>query len=140
MFGRRKAKKDQSQLGPAGVPWLNHPAPQWPGEQQPAPEETGSEAAVDDLPPADLRLDLDRNRFMIWRRPLVIDGEVRACPTCESYRDWAILATQGRVWLRCSAGHVTPEPRLDIAWYNRHCGPTDATFDTLEEGLSEYGL
>lgn len=142
MFGRRKAKRDSAELGPAGVPWLSYPAPQWPEEPQPVQEPAPAAPApvVDDFLPPDLRVDHGVGRFMAWRRPLVIDGEVRACPQCEAYRDWVVLATKGQVWLRCRAGHETLEPRLDIAWYNRNSGPTDARFDSLDEGLRHYGL
>lgn len=125
-------------MGPAGVPWLAYPAPQWPEHAQQAPEPAPAAPVVDDFLPPDFRMDTDdelAGRFMPWRRPLVVDDEVRACTQCESYRGWVILCTQGRIWLRCPAGHETLEPRLDVAWYNRNSGPSNGKFGTLEEGL-----
>ncbi|MFB7936691.1 hypothetical protein [Streptomyces sp. NPDC056049] len=139
MFGRRKARKSEGELGPAGVPWLNYPAPAWP--QEPAPvEETPAAPASEDFLPADLRLDLSTKRFLVWRRPLVLEGEVRSCPQCAAYRDWAILAVEGQIWLRCPAKHVTPEPRLSLEWFNRNAGPTSSTYGSLDEGLDDFGL
>ncbi|GGP98536.1 hypothetical protein GCM10010215_25260 [Streptomyces virginiae] len=138
MFGRRKAKQERGEMGPAGVPWLAYPEPQWPEPAQGAPEPAPAAAVVDDFLPPDFRMDTDdelAGRFMPWRRPLVVDGEVRACPQCQAYRDWVILCTQGRIWLRCRDGHETLEPRLDVAWYNRNSGPSNGKFGTLEEGL-----
>ncbi|GAA3084090.1 hypothetical protein GCM10017562_62200 [Streptomyces roseofulvus] len=65
---------------------------------------------------------------------------MRIYPTREAYRDWAILAARGKVWLRRSAGRVTRKPPPDVAWYNRHCDPTGPTFDSLKDGLREYLL
>ncbi|MFG2115579.1 hypothetical protein ACGFRB_23615 [Streptomyces sp. NPDC048718] len=138
MFGRRKAKNNVEGLGPAGVPWLDYP--QWPREQQPEGRPDEQQPVVDDFLPESLRIDPDRNRFMVWPSPLVVEGEVRTCTKCGLYRNFAILATQGRIWLRCPVGHTTLDPALDIAWYNRHSGPADATFGSLEEGLRGYGL
>ncbi len=141
MFGRRKARRNRNELGPAGVPWLNYPAPAWPQEQRTG-EEDEAAPAVDDFLPPDMRLDISTNRFLVWgARPLVVQGEVRSCSTCEAYRDWVILAAEGQIWLRCPAGHTAPEPRLDVAWFNRTSGPAGTTtYGSLEEGLKDFGL
>ncbi|MGK4906463.1 hypothetical protein [Streptomyces albus] len=108
----------------------------------PQPAEATSGPAADDFLPADLRVpshDQVAGRMMPWRSPLVIDGEVAACPECGKYRDWLILSTQDEVWLRCRAGHQYRETRLDTAWYNRHAGPADATHATFEDCLRHLG-
>ncbi|MGW6742794.1 hypothetical protein ACWGDX_19070 [Streptomyces sp. NPDC055025] len=110
--------------------------------QQVPDTEWHPEVQVDDFLPTDLRVP-GRNEIagmmMPRRRPLVIDGEVRACPQCGAYRDWIILSTRDEVWLRCRAGHETLEPRLDTAWYNRNSGPSDAIHATFEDGLKHLG-
>ncbi|MFE6461774.1 hypothetical protein ACFVP0_30505 [Streptomyces cinereoruber] len=147
MFGRRKAKKDAAGLGPAGVPWLAHEAPAWPQTPQPTQNQDSAAPVADDFLPSALQLDHSVGRFMSWQNPLVLDGEVRKCPhpdsegsQCEAYRGWIVLAYRGEVWLRCPQGHETLEARLDIAWYNRNSGPSDARFGSLEEGLDHFGL
>lgn len=142
MFGRRKAKQDRTELGPKGVPWLAHPEPQWPDPVQQTPAPAPAAPVVDDFLPPDFRMDTDDDlagRLMPWPRPLVIEGDVRACPQCEAYRDWVVLCTEGRIWLRCRDGHETLESRLDVAWYNRNSGPSNGKFGTLEEGLRSIG-
>lgn len=140
MFGRRRAKRNKDELGPAGVPWLNYPHPTWPPQDQQAGGENEGAPANDFLPP-DMRLDLSTKRFLVWgHRPLVIKGDVRSCSTCDAYRDWVILAVEGQIWLRCPAGHTEAEPRLDMAWFNRTSGPIGPTYDSLEEGLKDFGL
>ncbi|MFH8472531.1 hypothetical protein [Streptomyces sp. NPDC018000] len=96
----------------------------------------------DSLPPdfrAPSRQDVE-GFMMRWERPLFIDGEVLACPTCAEYRDWIVLCTRDdSVCLRCRAGHQAREPRLDAAWYNRNSGPADRFHSTLEDGLRYLG-
>ncbi|MBL1087248.1 hypothetical protein JK359_35680 [Streptomyces actinomycinicus] len=97
---------------------------------------------VDDFLPPDLRVpshDQIGGRMTSWKQPLVIDGEIVACAECGAYRDWLILSTRDQVWLRCRAGHQQQEARLDTAWYNRHTGPAEATFDTFEDCLRHHG-
>ncbi|EOT03929.1 hypothetical protein K530_11118 [Streptomyces noursei CCRC 11814] len=96
-----------------------------------------------DFPPADLRAPSRQDvegMMMRWMQPLVIDGEVHACPTCGAYRDWIVFNMRDdSVWLRCRAGHQVQEPRLDTAWYNRNSGPVDRWHPTLEDGLRHLG-
>ncbi|MCX5274992.1 MULTISPECIES: hypothetical protein [Streptomyces] len=142
MFGRRKAKQERSELGPTGVPLLAHPEPQWPDPMQQTPAPAPAAPVVDDFLPPEFRMDTDDDlagRLMPWPRLLVVEGDVRACPQCAAYRDWVVLCTEGRIWLRCRAGHETLEPRLDVAWYNRNSGPSNGKFGTLEEGLRSIG-
>lgn len=109
----------------------------------PAPSESDSEAVLPHFPPADSRAPSQQDvegRMMRWMQPLVIDGEVYACPTCGAYRDWVVLSMRDdSVWLRCRAGHQVRDLRLDTAWYNRNSGPVDAWHPTLEDGLRHLG-
>jgi hypothetical protein len=73
-------------------------------------------------------------------KPLVIDGEVRACPQCGSYRPWVVYITGEDVWLRCPGGHDTYEPRLDAAWFNRNSGPVRGLHASLEDSIKALGL
>lgn len=119
--------------------------------QEPAPFDTIQAQAPDSAPEAaepDFLLPdfqapsrQDAAGFMMrWDRPLVIDGEVHACPTCTAYRNWVVFNMRdGAIWLRCQAGHYTHEPRLDSAWYNRNSGPTDRYHPNLEDGLRHLG-
>ncbi|MBT2423435.1 hypothetical protein J7F01_41270 [Streptomyces sp. ISL-22] len=93
---------------------------------------------VDDFLPPELRVlshDQLDGRMTSWKQPLVLDGEMVACAECGAYRDWLILSTRDQIWLRCRAGHQQQETRLDIAWYNRHTGPVDATHTAFEDCL-----
>ncbi|MFD3910732.1 hypothetical protein [Streptomyces sp. NPDC058603] len=103
----------------------------------------GSEAVVPDFPPGGLRAPSRQDvegMMMRWMQPLVIDGEVYACPTCGLYRDWIVFCLcDDSVWLRCRAGHQVREPRLDVAWYNRNSGPVDHWHPTFEDGLRHLG-
>ncbi|MEU6825579.1 hypothetical protein ABZ921_33620 [Streptomyces atriruber] len=96
-----------------------------------------------DYPPPDLRAPTrqDVSGFMMrWDPPLVVDGEVRACPVCGAYRNWVVFNMRdGSVWLHCALGHEMHEPRLDTAWYNRNSGPVDRFHPTLEDGLRYLG-
>ncbi|WP_374940071.1 hypothetical protein [Streptomyces finlayi] len=107
-----------------------------------AAEPAESAPVVDDFLPSELRVpshDQLDGRMTSWKQPLVLDGEMVACAECGAYRDWLILSTQDRIWLRCRAGHQQQETRLDTAWYNRHTGPADATHATFEDGLRHLG-
>ncbi|MFB7269603.1 hypothetical protein [Streptomyces sp. NPDC056244] len=103
----------------------------------------GSDAVVPDFPPAGLRAPSRQDvegMMMRWTRPLVLDGEVHACPTCGLYRDWIVFCMRDdSVWLRCRAGHQVQEPRLNAAWYNRNSGPVDHWHPTFEDGLRHLG-
>lgn len=111
--------------------------------EAPASAGSGSGAVEPDFPPADLRAPSRHDAegvMMRWIQPLVIDGEVHACPTCGAYRDWIVFCMRDdSVWLRCRAGHQVQEPRLDAAWYNRNSGPVDHWHPTLEDGLRHLG-
>nr|WP_260611814.1 hypothetical protein [Streptomyces sp. WAC04770] len=138
MFGRRRARReflDAQQAGNAMLRTLDAlPAPGTPGT--PAPE-------VPDFLPADLRAPNRQDMaglMMPYNQPLVLNGEIRSCPTCGAYRDWIIFAMRDdSVWLRCRAGHETPENGLDAAWVNRNSGPVDKVHSTLDEGLRHLG-
>jgi hypothetical protein len=141
MFGRTRAERDFREAQRAGQALLaTHtelPLPDAPG---PAVPETT--VVVPDFLPPDFRAPSrqDVSGFMMrWDRPLVIDGEVHQCH-CGAYRKWIVFNMRDdSVWLRCPAGHETPEPRLDTAWYNRNSGPVDRFHPTLEEGLRHLG-
>lgn len=111
--------------------------------QTEAPAGAGAKAVVSDFPPAEVRAPSRQDVegvMMRWMQPLVIEGEVRACPTCGAYRDWIVFCMRDdSVWLRCRAGHEVQEPRLDAAWYNRNSGPVDGWHPTLEDGLRHLG-
>ncbi|MET9556869.1 hypothetical protein [Streptomyces sp. NPDC006645] len=114
-------------------------------EQEPVPQPEPVDAVtpvVDDFLPADLRVPTrDDVEGMMMRRqmPLVLDGEVHACPHCGSYRDWILFTLGNEVWLRCQAGHQALEPRLDVAWFDRNSGPNEARHATFDEGLRRLG-
>ncbi|MEU4922302.1 hypothetical protein AB0G29_23480 [Streptomyces parvus] len=71
--------------------------------------------------------------------PLVVDGDVRACGMCGSYRGWVVISLRDEVWLRCPAGHEQHEPGLDTAWYDRHSGPVTQRHETYDDGLRDLG-
>ncbi|MFI7102797.1 hypothetical protein ACIBK8_25965 [Streptomyces sp. NPDC050161] len=149
MFGRKKARRQilreaaeaqrmHAQMTEGLIPPIYEAAQQ----QAAATAQMQPQAVVDDFLPADLRMparDEVAGMMMPWPRPLVIDGEIRECPGCGSYRDWVIVSTRDEVWLRCRTGHQTLEPRLDAAWYNRHSTPVDSRHDTFEDGLRHLG-
>ncbi|MEV5877997.1 hypothetical protein AB0L75_27985 [Streptomyces sp. NPDC052101] len=108
-------------------------------EAAPAPEATG---VPDFLPPefrAPSRQDV-AGFMMRWDPPLVIDGQVRECPECGAYRNWIVFNMRDdSIWLRCPADHEIHETGLDTAWYNRHSGPIDRVYPTLDDGLRHLG-
>ncbi|WP_172387207.1 hypothetical protein [Streptomyces sp. MNP-20] len=109
---------------------------------EPAPA-TPAADVVPDFPPPDLRVPSRQEvegLMMRWEQPLVIDGEVRACPQCGAYRDWVVFSMRDdTIRLRCRGGHTTVEPRLDPAWYNRNSGPVDQWHATVDDGLRHLG-
>ncbi|MFG2213156.1 hypothetical protein [Streptomyces sp. NPDC048638] len=122
---------------------------EWPAPDLSGPVTAAAPAAaaeppmVHDFLPPDLRAPSRQDvagSMMRWLPPLVIDGDVHACPTCGAYRDWIVFSMRDdSVWLRCTAGHEVQELRLDTAWYNRNSGPIDHFHPTLEEGLRHLG-
>ncbi|WP_217553025.1 hypothetical protein [Streptomyces sp. GbtcB6] len=98
---------------------------------------------MSDLLPPELRVPSRQEVagvMMRWLQPLVVDGEVRACPECGMYRDWIVFCMRdGSIWLRCRSGHEMQEAGLDAVWFNRHSGPVDRFHPTLEEGLRHLG-
>ncbi|MBC9714334.1 hypothetical protein H9Y04_17375 [Streptomyces sp. TRM66268-LWL] len=147
MFKRRaRADREWREAQRAGqamlamhTEWPEPPVP----VSAPAPATPTDAAVVPDFLPPDFRAPsrLDVSGLMMrWLPPLVIDGEVRQCPECGTYRDWIIFNMRdGAVWLRCQAGHHVQEPRLDSAWYNRNSGPVDSYHPNLEDGLRHLG-
>jgi hypothetical protein len=143
MFGRARADREFREAQRAGNALL-HAVQLHPYFQPPAPTPAPvPETVVPDFLPPDLRVPSRQEvegLMMRWQRPLVIDGEVRACPECGAYRDWIIFSmSDDTIRLRCRAGHETAEPRLDPAWFNRNSGPVDHFHPTLEEGLRHLG-
>ncbi|WP_381802288.1 hypothetical protein [Streptomyces niveus] len=97
---------------------------------------------VDDFLPADLRVPTrDEVEGIMMRRqmPLVIDGESTPAPQCASYCDWIVVTLGDEVRLRCRADHQAPEPRLDVAWFNRNSRPNEARHASFEEDLRHLG-
>lgn len=143
MFGRkRRQRREIAEI------WRQHAEmiKAWEEEEseppvQPRPVEV-QPPVVDDFLPADLRVPTrDDVEGMMMRRqmPLVLDGEVHACPQCGSYRDWIVFTLGDEVWLRCRAGHQALEPRLDTAWFDRNSGPNEARHTSFDEGLRHLG-
>lgn len=138
MFGRRRARQEFRDAQEAGTAMLRAlddlPAPVAPGPL--------ASEAPDFLPP-DLRAPVRQDMaglMMPYNQPLVVNGEVRSCPACGAYRDWIVFAMRDdSVWLRCRAGHETPEHGLDAAWVNRNSGPVDKVHSSLDEGLRHLG-
>ncbi|MFI6473988.1 hypothetical protein ACIBL5_27430 [Streptomyces sp. NPDC050516] len=111
--------------------------------EAPVPSGSDTEAVAPDFLPPDFRAPTrqDVAGFMMrWDQPLVINGEVHACPPCGAYRNWIVFNMRDdSVWLRCTLGHETKEPRLDTAWYNHNSGPVDHFHPTLDDGLRHLG-
>lgn len=122
-----------------------HAQEPWPFDiaQTEAPAGVGAEAVMPDFPLAEVRAPSRHDVegvMMRWMQPLVIDGEVHACPRCGAYRDWIVFCMRDdSVWLRCRAGHQAQEPCLDAAWFNHNSGPVDRWHPTLEDGLRHLG-
>ncbi|MBV9024181.1 MAG: hypothetical protein JO362_10400 [Streptomycetaceae bacterium] len=124
------------------VAHLEPPVPDYPdAASTPAPDGSAG-TMVDDFLPSELRMptrDEIAGMMMRYDKPLVINGEIRQCPQCGSYRNWIVLSVRDEVWLRCRAGHETLEPGLDTAWYNRTSGPMTQRHSTFEDGLKYLG-
>jgi hypothetical protein len=108
-----------------------------------APAPAQSPSVEEEFLPRELRAHTreDLAGMMIrYDQPLVIEGEVRGCPQCGSYRPWVVYITGEDVWLRCPGGHDTYEPRLDAVWFNRNSGPVRDLHASLEDGIKALGL
>jgi hypothetical protein len=111
-------------------------------ERSPNEPDRIEQAMVDDFLPPELRVpshDQLDGRMMPWKQPLILDGEMVTCAECSAYRDWLVISTRDRIWLRCRIGHQQRETRLDTAWFNRNSGPADATHATFEDCLRHLG-
>ncbi|MBK3529206.1 hypothetical protein ACFWOS_32695 [Streptomyces rubiginosohelvolus] len=148
MFRRRaradRAFREAQRAGQAMLAmYAQQPWPADPGLVAAAVPATPDAAVELDFLPPDFRAPSRKEveGFMMrWDSPLVIDGEVRQCPSCGAYRNWIIFNLRDdSVWLRCRAGHETKETGLDTAWYNRNSGPAERWHPTLEDGLRHLG-
>ncbi|WP_435124510.1 hypothetical protein [Actinacidiphila sp. bgisy144] len=144
MFRRNHIEHEYQEIQRSGQAMLaTHTEMPLPDDTAGAPAVPDSSPAPDFLPP-DFRAPTrqDCAGFMMrWDQPIVVDGEVRACPECGAYRSWAVFSMRDdTIWLRCTAGHETKEPGLDTAWFNRHSGPIDTFHPTLDEALHHLGL
>jgi hypothetical protein len=156
MFKRRREAQERRELQRAEVEMWDYfqsiPTPLEELDQEeergagtaavPEPAVTEPVAVVDDFLPPDFIAPSQREirgLMMSWPGPLVVDGEIVACSHCETYRDWIVLSTQGRVWLRCRAGHETEHTGLDTAWFNRNSGPMAQEHSTYEDGIRFLG-
>ncbi|MFF6975265.1 MULTISPECIES: hypothetical protein [Streptomyces] len=50
-----------------------------------------------------------------------------------------MLSTQGQVWLRCRAGHLTQHTRLDTGWFNRNSGTMTHDHGSLDDWIRFLG-
>ncbi|MEU5159619.1 hypothetical protein AB0G74_08410 [Streptomyces sp. NPDC020875] len=157
MFNRRREARDQEELRRAGREMWDYfqsiPSPLEELDQEEAGALAAATAAVPEPDPAEPTVVADflppsfvapsqretAGLMMPWPGPLVVDGEIVTCSRCETYRDWIVLSTQGRVWLRCRAGHETHETRLDTAWFNRNSGPMTEEHGSYEDGIRFLG-
>ncbi|MEU2874137.1 hypothetical protein ABZ769_33905 [Streptomyces olivoreticuli] len=150
MFNRNRARQEIREIQRAGYELMQlHPERPLPDSPEASstsasagPADAPAAAVVDDFLPPELRIptrDEIAGMMMRYDKPLVIDGEVRACPQCGAYRNWIVLSVRDGVWLRCPVGHETLEPGLDTAWYNRTSGPMDQWHPTIEDGLKHLG-
>ncbi|WP_406401985.1 hypothetical protein [Streptomyces uncialis] len=141
--------REAQNAGQAMMEWAHRQQFPEPSAAQPEPAPAADSASspvaapvVDDFLPPDLLSASSAGvtgMMMPWRRPLVVDGEVRECPQCGAYRNWVLLAMGNNVWRRCREGHETLDPDLDTAWFNRHSGPMEHNFGSLQEGLRHLG-
>ncbi|MFI5982068.1 hypothetical protein ACIBEA_14435 [Streptomyces sp. NPDC051555] len=92
--------------------------------------------------PVDLRVPAPEQfagTMMRYWAPLSVDNEVIACTECGAYRDWLVLNSGDRVWVRCRSAHETLVPGLDGDWYGRNSGPIEGVFGSREDGLTSFG-
>ncbi|MFJ7589520.1 hypothetical protein ACIQZO_19490 [Streptomyces sp. NPDC097617] len=139
MFGRNRELRERRE---AQQRWEALSAGHVEPSLEPGHGEPAATPVVDDFLPPELRLPTGEELagiLMTHDLPLVLDGEVRACSECSSYRKWIVASTPTGVWLRCPAGHQQVEPRLDAAWFNRTSGPITAQHASYEECLRFLG-
>ncbi|MCY0931512.1 hypothetical protein OTB20_36085 [Streptomyces sp. H27-H1] len=102
----------------------------------------GETGGVDLEIPAELHVppagDLAGSMMRYWA-PLTVDGVVVSCSECGVYRDWLVLSSGDKVWVRCRSGHDTPVPGLDAAWYERTAGPVEGLYTSRESGETAFG-
>ncbi|MFE2146578.1 hypothetical protein ACFXA3_33445 [Streptomyces sp. NPDC059456] len=114
--------------------------------QEPAHEDAVPPAGAAKTDSVEIRVDLcvpapDQlaGTMMRYWAPLSMDGEVVSCNECGAYRDWLVLNSGDRVWVRCRSGHEVLVPGLDGDWYARNSGPIEGVFGSREEGLTSFG-
>ncbi|GAA2254548.1 hypothetical protein GCM10010232_49590 [Streptomyces amakusaensis] len=155
MFKRRREARERQDLQRAGQEMWSYfrsiPTPLEELDEEEARERAAADpepavaepvAAVDDFLPPDFVAPSQREMaglMMAWPGPLVVDGEIITCSHCETYRDWVVLSLQGRVWLRCRAGHETHGTGLDTAWFNRNSGPMTEEHASYQDGIRFLG-
>lgn len=139
MFGRNRERREQLEAQQQWEAWsAAHVEP----PLQPEHPEPALVPVVDDFLPPDLRTPAREElagMLTAHDGPLVLDGEVRACSECGTYRKWIVASTNDGVWLRCPAGHQQVEPRLDAAWFNTISGPITAQHASYEACLRFLG-
>ncbi|MFF3556211.1 hypothetical protein ACFYXL_22725 [Streptomyces tsukubensis] len=158
MFKRRREAREQQELQRSGREMWGYfqsiPTPLEELDEEEARERAAASAAapepdtaepvalVDDFLPPEFVAPSQREMaglMMPWPGPLVVDGDIVTCSRCETYRDWIVLSVQGRVWLRCRAGHETHEAGLDTAWFNRNSGPMTEEHGSYDDGIRFLG-
>lgn len=158
MFRRRREARGRQELRGAGQGMWDYfqsiPSPLEELDQEekqkraaataavPEPDTAEPTVVVDDFLPPEFVAPSQREMaglMMPWPEPLVVNGEIVTCSRCETYRDWIVLSAQGRVWLRCRAGHETHETGLDTAWFNRNSGPMTEQHSSYEDGIRSLG-
>ncbi|WP_412078826.1 hypothetical protein ACLF6K_36075 [Streptomyces xanthophaeus] len=143
MFRRKNRHDDQAEKFRAAAAQLIASATE-PGRPVPAgaePSDVEPEGVELEIP-AELHVpaagDLAGSMMPYWA-PLTVDGVVVSCSECGAYRDWLVLNSGDRVWVRCRSGHETPVPGLDAAWYERTAGPVESLHASREDGETAFG-
>ncbi|MFZ3470310.1 hypothetical protein ACODT4_14760 [Streptomyces sp. 2.9] len=141
MFRSRRGRQDDSVRQFQAEAMRIASAAQEPAHEGAIPPAGAAETDSVEIP-ADLRVPAPEQlagTMMRYWAPLSVDGEVFCCNECGAYRDWLVLNSGDRVWVRCRSGHEALVPGLDGDWYAQNSGPIEGVFGSREEGLASFG-
>ena len=66
-------------------------------------------------------------------------GFLITCPSCRAERDWLLLETLRRVFVRCRCGHEWEEPDLDAEYFDDNFAYADRTWPNVDDAVEALG-
>ncbi|SEK66299.1 hypothetical protein [Streptacidiphilus jiangxiensis] len=67
-------------------------------------------------------------------------GITITCPSCGARRDWLLLETRGRTFVRCRCAHEWKEADLDLDYFNANFCYPDRTWPDSRDAMIAMGF